>query len=109
VDISTFDFDLPTELIRPCPPLQRGAGRLLVVYRRDGEISHRSFSDFPSYLRCGDVLVLNDTRVIHTVLEGKCEDGAQVQVQLVSNRGNGRWDCHVVRVRPLQPGICVSW
>jgi S-adenosylmethionine:tRNA ribosyltransferase-isomerase len=109
MDISLFDYDLPGDLIPQTAPRLRGTGRLLVVHRGDGAIEHRSFSDFPSYLRAGDVLVLNDTRVIHTVLVGTCEDGAQVQVQLVSNRGNGRWDCHVVRVRPLQPGSSVSF
>lgn len=58
-----FDFDLPGELIAQHPPQQRGDSRMMVIDRVTGEISHRRFSDFSGYIRPGDLVVLNDTRV----------------------------------------------
>ncbi len=62
--VSDFDFDLPPELIASRPLPDRDASRMMVVDRSTGEISHRSFRDFPSYLAPGDLVVLNDSRVI---------------------------------------------
>ena len=75
-----FDFDLPQRLIAQHPPVQRGAGRLLRVGKRNPEDS--LFADFPQSLCEHDVLVLNDTRVLKARLFGKKETGGQVEVMV---------------------------
>ena len=67
---SDFNFDLPDELIAQEPPAERGASRLMVVDRSSGGIEHRVFADLPSMLRAGDLLVVNDTRVVPARLIG---------------------------------------
>jgi S-adenosylmethionine:tRNA ribosyltransferase-isomerase len=70
VQASDFDFDLPDALIAQQPPLERGASRLMVVDRTTGRIDHRQFTELPSLLKTGDVLVVNDTRVYPARLIG---------------------------------------
>lgn len=82
--VADFDFDLPPELVAQEPLERRDESRLMVV-PRDGEIEHRSFRDIVDYLRSGDALVLNDTRVMKARLIGKREDtGGRVEVLLLS-------------------------
>jgi len=61
---SDFDYHLPEELIASEPLVDRAGSRMMVVHREEGRIEHRQFADLPSYLREGDVLALNDTRVV---------------------------------------------
>jgi S-adenosylmethionine:tRNA ribosyltransferase-isomerase len=70
VQASDFDFDLPDALIAQQPPLERGASRLMTVERTTGRIDHRQFTELPTLLRPGDVLVVNDTRVYPARLIG---------------------------------------
>lgn len=87
-----FDYDLPPELIAQTPAPQRDQSRLLVLKRPDGRISHRHFRDFPSLLRRGDVLVLNDSRVIAARLRGtKTATGGQVELLLLEERATNDW------------------
>jgi S-adenosylmethionine:tRNA ribosyltransferase-isomerase len=69
--ISDFDYELPPELVAQHPPEQRGASRLLVLDRESGAVTDRHFSDLPTMLRRGDLLVVNDTRVFAARLLGK--------------------------------------
>jgi len=69
--VSDFDFDLPDELIAQDPSPERGGSRLLVLDRTSGQIEHRRFGDLPAYLRPGDLLVLNNTRVFPARLLGQ--------------------------------------
>ncbi|HEX2694559.1 MAG TPA: S-adenosylmethionine:tRNA ribosyltransferase-isomerase, partial [Acidobacteriota bacterium] len=62
--IQEFDYDLPPELIAQQPTERRGDSRMMVVRRREGTIEHARFEDLPERLNMGDLLVLNDTRVI---------------------------------------------
>ena len=62
--VTDFDFDLPPELIAQQPPAQRGASRMLVLNRASGALRDATFAEFPTLLRPGDLLVLNDSRVI---------------------------------------------
>jgi len=62
--VSDFDFELPTELIAQQPPAERGQSRMLVMNRATGAVRDSAFAEFPSLLNPGDLLVLNDTRVI---------------------------------------------
>ena len=58
-----FDYELPPELIAQEPPAERGTSRMMVLHRADGRLEHRSVADLPEYLRAGDLLILNDTKV----------------------------------------------
>lgn len=78
--LSDFDYDLPPELIAQHPAGERTASRLLHLDGRSGEIADRQFRDLPDFLQAGDVLVMNDTRVIKARLTGRKESGGQVEV-----------------------------
>ena len=83
--LSDFDYVLPKELIAQTPIEPRDSSRLLVL--ENGKIQHRLFSDFPSYLQPGDVLVLNDTKVSALKLEGKKATGGGVELLVLSRTG----------------------
>ena len=90
---SDYYFDLPQELIAQDPLTDRTASRLLVMDRKTGEIEHRTFRDITEYLRPGDTLVLNDTKVIPARLLGvKEETGANAEILLLKrvSIGSGR-------------------
>ena len=106
--ISEFDYPLPAELIAQHPVLPRDASRLLVLLRADGEISYRHFRDLPSYLRDGDLLVLNDTRVIPARLLGrKAGTGGQAELLLLKTTGTDIWEGLARPARRLQPGTVI--
>jgi len=88
-----FDFTLPPALIAQRPLSRRDASRLLVL-RKDGKRHHRKFGDLPGYLRRGDMLLLNDTRVLPVRLTGRKRDGRELEILLVRNiPGSGaRWE-----------------
>jgi len=75
-----FHYDLPRELIAQAPLAQRSASRLLVVDAGAREFADRQFTDLPHYLRAGDLLVFNDTRVLHARLYGRKETGGTVAI-----------------------------
>ncbi len=87
-----FDYDLPKEFIAQHPCEKRDSSRLLVLRRSSGAIEHRFFSDLAEYLGPGDVLVLNDTRVIPARLRGERKSGGAVDVLLVRDLGGGKWE-----------------
>ena len=70
MDVKDFDYELPEELIAQDPLEDRSASRLMVLDRETGEIQHRIFKDITQYLRPGDCLVINDTKVIPALLFG---------------------------------------
>ena len=108
--ISEFDYDLPEELIAQHPVVPRDTSRLLVLHRATGVIAHQHFRDFPGYLRAGDLLVLNDTRVIPARLHGrKVETGGQAELLLLRTTGNDLWEVMARPGRRLQPGALVSF
>ncbi len=93
-----FDFDLPRELIAQSPAEPREASRLLRLGRDDGELSHHHFGDLRTLLKAGDLLVVNDTRVMAARLYGAREDtGGQVEMLLLSQLGGTTWE---VMMRP---------
>ena len=93
--LSDFDYELPPELIAQKPASQREASRLLVLDRRSGGIAHRRFSDLPQYLCSGDLMILNDTRVIPARLFGVLEDGRSVEVLFLRPVAHQCWDALV--------------
>lgn len=106
MDVADFDFELPPESIaqRPAP---RGTSRLMTLDRATGAIAHRSIADLPSLLRPGDVLVVNDTRVIPARLFGVDEAGRRLELLLVERAGDASaevWDCLAKPGRRARPG-----
>jgi S-adenosylmethionine:tRNA ribosyltransferase-isomerase len=102
-----FDYDLPEELIAQTP-VPRGESRLLVLHRSDGRIEHRRFPDLLDYLRSGDTLVLNDTRVTARRLQGVREGGAPAEILLLRPMGARRWEALVRPGKSLRPGKSVT-
>ena len=87
-----FNFHLPPELIAQQPPPQRDQSRLLVLQRSDHAITHRQFQDFPDFMRAGDVLVLNNSRVIPARLRGKnSATGGQFEILLLEENAVNDW------------------
>ncbi len=101
---SEFDYDLPPHLIAQTPIEPRDASRLMVLSRARGTIEHRLFGDVVEYLRPGDVLVCNDSRVIPARLYGRKEPtGGKVELLLVAKRGQDTWEA-LVRGRRVRVG-----
>ena len=103
--VSDFDFDLPPELIAQEPLAERSASRLMVVDRRGGAIEHAHAADLPAWLRSGDLLVVNDTRVIPARLHGhRVPSGGRVECLLLRRIDADRWDALVHPGQKLRPG-----
>ncbi len=100
-----FDYDLPSGLIAQSPTRPRDACKLLVFERASGQTEHRAFSDLPEYLSPGDVLVVNETRVLPARVTGfKDGTGGAVEVLLLRERYTNAWECLVKPGRRLKPG-----
>ncbi len=90
--ISSYDYVLPSELIAAAPLAERDASRLLIVNRADRSITHASFRDLPSYLRVGDLLVVNETRVVPAKLKGvRAATGGKWEGLFLGIEGADRW------------------
>ena len=88
-----FDYELPPELIAQQPAARRTSSRLMVLPRADGAPAHETFGDLGRHLRPGDLLVLNNTRVIPARLHGqKIATGGRVELLLLEEEAPGRWD-----------------
>lgn len=99
-----FNFELPEELIAQTPLEQRDHSRLLVVNRSDETLLHRQFYQLPDFLRPGDCLVLNDTRVLPARLLGHKTSGAAVEFLLLKSVGYNRWQTLVRPGNKCKPG-----
>ena len=102
---SDFKYDLPEALIAQHPPLRRGDSRLLCLDGDTGAIRHTVFSDLPRFLKPGDCLVINNTRVIPARLLGAREDsGAAVEILLLNRLDRERWETIVRPGRKVRTG-----
>lgn len=102
---SDFYFDLPQELIAQDPLEDRSASRLLVLNRETGTVEHHMFKEITNYLRPGDCLVLNNTKVIPARLLGtKADTGAAIEVLLLKRRDNDVWETLVKPGKKARPG-----
>lgn len=102
---SDFYFDLPQELIAQDPLEDRSASRLLVLNRQTGAVEHHHFKEITNYLRPGDCLVLNNTKVIPARLLGVKEDtGAAIEVLLLKRRDGDVWETLVKPGKKARPG-----
>ena len=101
---SDFLYDLPEDLIAQTPLPKRDNSRLLVLDKRTGAIEHRRFYDLADYLYPGDCLVLNDSRVIPARLFGTRPSGGAVEVVLLKELGEDRWECLTRPGKKMRPG-----
>ena len=106
---SDFFFYLPEELIAQTPLEQRDASRLLHLDKKTGEIEHRHFYELPQYLHKGDCLVLNNTRVLPARLLGCRQSGGGVELVLLRDLGEGRWECLSRPGRKTKPGTLLQF
>ena len=103
--VAAFDYYLPEKLIAQQPIYPRDASRLLVLDRNRGRLEHRVFTDIVAYLKAGDVLVLNDTRVIPARLYGcKRDTGGKIEVVLLKRLSVHRWEVLVNPGRRVKTG-----
>ncbi|MBQ6583196.1 MAG: tRNA preQ1(34) S-adenosylmethionine ribosyltransferase-isomerase QueA [Mogibacterium sp.] len=106
--LSDFDYNLPEELIAQTPSEQRDACRMMVVHRGTGEIEHRCFHDITEYLRPGDCLVVNDSRVIPARMFGTKEStGARIELLLIRRIEGDCWESMVRPGKRLKEGDTV--
>lgn len=101
---SDFDFYLPEELIAQTPLEKRDTSRLLHLDKQTGEIEHKHFYDIKQYLHEGDCLVLNDSRVLPARLIGARPTGGTVELVLLRDLGDNRWECLSRPGRKTKPG-----
>ena len=101
---SDFYYELPEELIAQTPLERRDASRLLHLDKETGSMEHRHFYELPEYLRAGDCLVVNDTRVLPARLLGCRETGGSVELVLLRDLGEGCWECLSRPGRKTKPG-----
>jgi len=106
---SVFYFDLPQELIAQTPIEKRDASRLLVLNKENGEVEHKHFYDLPSYLKPGDCLVLNNSRVLPARLFGRRSGGGACEVLLLIDRGEKVWECLVRPGKKLRTGAKITF
>lgn len=99
-----FWYELPEELIAQTPLQQRDASRLMVLNRQNGEVVHRHFYDVIEYLQPGDCLVMNDSRVLPARLLGHRPTGGAVEVLLLRDLGDKKWECLCKPGRKMQSG-----
>ena len=105
-----FYFDLPEELIAQTPIAQRDASRLLVLDKESGAWEHKHFFDLPGYLRAGDCLILNNSRVLPARLLGhRLPGGGACEVLLLIDRGDNIWECLVRPGKKMRVGAKVSF
>lgn len=106
---SDFDFYLPEELIAQTPLEKRDGSRLLVLDKESGAMEHRHFYNLPEHLRAGDCLVLNNSRVLPARLIGTRPGGGAVELVLLRDLGEGRWECLSRPGRKTKPGTELSF
>ena len=110
MDVKDFYYDLPQELIAQDPLEDRSSSRLLVLDKKTGEIEHHTFRDIVSYLKKGDCLVINDTKVIPARLFGVKEDTqAKIEVLLLKRKENDIWETLVKPGKKAKPGTVISF
>lgn len=102
---SDFYYDLPERLIAQHPLEKRSSSRLMLLDKNSGKIDHKHFSDLPDYLKSGDVLVINNTRVIPARLLGvRSDTGSAVEILLLKRLDDKRWETIVRPGKKVKPG-----
>lgn len=100
--LSDYDYVIPRQLIAQYPLSKREESRLLVLHRKDGRIEHKKFFNIIEYLHCGDVLVLNDTKVFHAKITGSKRTGGRVELLLINKIKDKVWEALLKSNRKLK-------
>ena len=103
-----FDYDLPQELIAQTPLPKREQSRMMILRRRTGEIIHSRFEEFPNYLNKGDVLVLNNTKVIPARAWGK-KEGNEIEFLFLKESKEGLWEVLCRPAKKARSGDVISF
>ena len=101
---SDFYYDLPEELIAQTPLEKRDSSRLMMLDRRNGNVTHKHFCDIIDVLNPGDCLVMNDSRVLPARLLGHRPSGGAVEVLLLRDLGDKKWECLCRPGKKMQVG-----
>jgi S-adenosylmethionine:tRNA ribosyltransferase-isomerase len=110
MNVSLFDYELPEELIAQTPLAERTASRLLTLDKSSGAVKHQQFAQLPDNLKAGDVLVLNDTRVIPARLFGvKRDTGAKAELLLLKQLDGDRWEALARPGKRLKVGARIDF
>ena len=110
MQLTDFNYELPQELIAQDPLEDRASSRLMVLDRETGDIEHRTFRDIKQYLKKGDCLVINDTKVIPARLIGVKEGtGAKIEVLLLTRKENNVWETLVKPGKKCRTGTVISF
>lgn len=110
MNVKDFYYELPRELIAQDPLEDRAASRLLVLDKHTGEVEHRGFRDVLSYLKAGDCLVINDTKVIPARLIGTRQGtGARIEVLLLKRKENDIWETLAKPGKKAKPGTVIEF
>ena len=110
MDIELFDYDLPEELIAQTPLKKRDTSRLMVLDKETGDVEHKHFYDILDYLKPGDVIVRNNTKVIPARLYGlKEETGGHVEVLLLKDLHDDLWECLVGNAKIVKLGTVITF
>lgn len=105
-----FNYELPEELIAQVPLNNRTTSRLMVLDKKTGEIEHKHFYDITNYLNKGDVLVINDTKVMPARLMGiKEETKAHIEILMLKNIENDTWECLVKPAKRVKEGTIINF
>lgn len=105
-----FDYELPEHLIAQTPLQKRDTSKMLVLDKKTGEIEHHIFSDILNYLNEGDVLVVNDTKVIPARLYGEKEETkAIIELLMLKDTGNDIWECLSKPAKRIKEGTVISF
>jgi len=109
--IEEFNYSLPSSLIAQYPSPQRGESRLMVLRRGRGTIEHREFRDILDYFHPGDLIVMNDTRVLPARLIGRKETGGRCEILLIPswNGANGEWEVLIKGSGKMKPGTRIQF
>jgi len=110
VNLSDFDYNLPEELIAQTPISKRDNSKLLLLNKETGDIEHKHFNNIIDELNAGDVLVLNDTKVIPARLIGsKVDTNAVIELLLLKDLGNNTWECLSRPAKRLKIGTIIKF
>jgi S-adenosylmethionine:tRNA ribosyltransferase-isomerase len=105
--LSDFEYSLPKELIAQHPLQDRSSARLLVLDRETGEILHSRFDQIASFIHADDTLVINNTRVFKARIIGSKRTGGKVEILLIRDIGEGRWEAMISHARQLHEGMTI--
>ncbi len=107
--VADFDYELPQELVAQQPLGERDASRMLVLDRRDGSLTDAKFADIGQWLKPGDLLVLNDTKVRQARVFGKLPTGGRAELLLLTDLGEGRWEALARPARKARVGTVLDF